>query len=97
MTATEKQEPKTTKVAVLHPFKVTHAGVGYWPGDRAEVPAHVAAEWAKLGLVRLVDSRPELQPADADVVEPPRLVEPVEPDEPVEPVPPPKRSRRARR
>ncbi|KZS61225.1 hypothetical protein [Mycobacterium pseudokansasii] len=89
MTATEKQEPKTTKVAVLHPFKVTHAGVGYWPGERAEVPAHVAAEWVKLGFVELVTSRPEPEPADADV-ESIELVEPVV-------VEPPKSPRRARR
>lgn len=52
---------KTTTVVVRHPVKVTHAGVSYWPGEPAEVPATVAAEWAKFGYVDLVD-----EPDDQD-------------------------------
>ena len=46
---------KTAKVVVQQPFKVTHAGIGYWPGEVAEVPSPVAAEWVKLGFAELVD------------------------------------------
>lgn len=45
----------TAKVVVRAPFKVSHAGVGYWPGDTAEVPPTVAAEWVKVGYADPVD------------------------------------------
>ncbi|OSC22096.1 hypothetical protein B8W69_26960 [Mycobacterium vulneris] len=54
---------KTTTVVVRHPVKVTHAGVSYWPGDTAEVPATVAAEWVKFGYVDLVDE-PDAEDGD---------------------------------
>ena len=39
------------KVTVNAPFRVADAGTIYSPGDTADVPDHVAAEWVAAGWV----------------------------------------------
>lgn len=77
MTATQKKQ--TTKVVVRHPFKVTHAGIGYWPGQLAEVPDRVAAQWRKFGFVDLVDP-PAEQADDTEQTEPEQTGDEAEPE-----------------
>ncbi|BBZ44737.1 hypothetical protein [Mycobacterium parmense] len=60
---------KTAKVVVRQPFKVTQAGVDYWPGDTAAVPPRVAQEWTKLGFTKLFDAAAE-PASDTDPTEP---------------------------
>ena len=38
---------KPVRVKVLHPFSVSHEGVSYWPGETADVPEHIAAQWIR--------------------------------------------------
>lgn len=45
----------TVTVTVLDPFRVYHAGQGYYPGDQAQVPEDVANSWCRNGWVNLVD------------------------------------------
>lgn len=41
----------TTPVTVLSPYQVVHDGQVFTPGQTAEVPADLAAEWLAAGWV----------------------------------------------
>lgn len=44
------------KVKVLAPFQVSHDGVIYRPGERADVPDHLARGWLAAGWVDAADA-----------------------------------------
>jgi hypothetical protein len=44
------------KVKVLHPFRVSHEGTIYKPGDSADVPDHLAAHWLRSEWVEPADA-----------------------------------------
>jgi hypothetical protein len=41
----------TSRVQVVAPFQVCHAGIVYRPNEVADVPQHVAAHWVANGWV----------------------------------------------
>jgi hypothetical protein len=46
-----QQPEKVVRVVVVQPYKVTHNGTDYRPGDTAEVPESVAQKWIANGWV----------------------------------------------
>jgi hypothetical protein len=51
-----------TKVAVITPFQVNHEDQVYGPGETAEIPAAVAAEWIECGWAqRTIEPTPAVK------------------------------------